>query len=109
MKTSDVYVLVLVDHKSTNDPETLIQTLGYIARIWENALTNGLPLVPIIPWIIHNGVGPWRSSRSLAELLLVPASGQRYVPALELTILDVSRMEDSEMRGEPILQVALTL
>jgi predicted transposase/invertase (TIGR01784 family) len=109
MKTNYVYVLVLVDHKSTDDPETLVQTLGYIVRIWENALANGQPLVPIIPWIIYNGIGPWRSSRSLAELIPVPASWQRYVPALELTILDVSRMEDSEMRGEPILQVALTL
>lgn len=109
MKTKYVYVLVLVDHKSTDDPETLVQTLGYIVRIWENALANGQPLVPIIPWIIYNGVGPWRSSRSLAELIPVPASWQRHVPALELTILDVSRMDDSEMRGEPILQVALTL
>ncbi len=31
------------------------------------------------------------------------------MPALELSILDVSRMDDSAMVGEPILQVALTL
>ena len=109
MKTSYVYVLVLVDHKSTDDPESLIQTLGYIVRIWENCLANGQPLVPIIPWVIYNGVGPWRSSRSLAELIPVPENWQRYVPVLELTILDVSRMDDSEMSGEPILQVALSL
>ena len=100
---------MLVDHKSTDDPETIVQTLGYIIRIWENCLANKQPLVPIIPWVIYNGVGPWRSSRSLAESIPVPESWRRYVPALELTILDVSRMDDSEMRGEPILQVALSL
>lgn len=109
MKTNYVYVFVLVDHKSTDEPQTLVQMLGYIVRIWENALANGLPLVPIIPWVLYNGIGPWRASRSLAELIPVPASWKRYVPALELTILDVSRMDDSAMVGEPILQVALTL
>ncbi len=109
MKTNYVYVSVLVDHKSTDEPQTLVQMLGYIVRIWENALANGQPLVPVIPWVIYNGVGPWRANRSLDELIPVPASWKRYVPALELTILDVSRMDDSAMVGEPLLQVALTL
>jgi hypothetical protein len=72
MKTNYVYVFVLIDHKSTDDPATLVQMLGYIVRIWENALTNNQPLVPVLPWVIYNGVGPWRSSRSLAELIPVP-------------------------------------
>lgn len=109
LKTRYVYIFVLVDHKSTDDPETLIQMLGYIVRIWENALASRQPLVPIVPWVIYNGVGPWRSSRSLAELIPVPESWRRYVPALELAILDVSRMADTEMVGDLNLQVTLTL
>jgi hypothetical protein len=109
LKTRYVYIFVLVDHKSTDDPETLIQMFGYIVRIWENALASRQPLVPILPWVIYNGVGPWRSSRSLAELIPVPASWRRYVPALELAILDVSRMADAAMVGDPNLQVTLTL
>ncbi|MBL8890096.1 MAG: Rpn family recombination-promoting nuclease/putative transposase, partial [Planctomycetaceae bacterium] len=109
LKTNSVYIFVLVDHKSTDDPETLIQILGYIVRIWENALASRQPLVPILPWVIYNGVGPWRSSRSLAEMIPVPESWRRYVPALELAILDVSRMADDEMVGHPNLQVTLTL
>ena len=109
LKTNFVYIFVLVDHKSTDDPQTLVQMLGYIVRIWENALACRRPLAPILPWVIYNGVGPWRSARSLAELIPVPESWRRYVPALELAILDVSRMADAEMVGDPNLQVTLTL
>jgi predicted transposase/invertase (TIGR01784 family) len=72
MKVNYVYILVLIDHKSTDEPFTLIQMLGYLVRIWENALANRQPLVPILPWVIYNGVGPWQASRSLAELVPVP-------------------------------------
>ncbi|TWT89410.1 Rpn family recombination-promoting nuclease/putative transposase [Neorhodopirellula pilleata] len=109
MRTKYAYLLVLIDHKSTDDSQTLIQMLGYIVRIWENALENHQPLMPIIPWVIYNGVRPWRSARSLDQLIPVPASWKRYVPGLEIPILDVSRMDDTTMVGEPILQLALTL
>ncbi len=42
-------------------------------------------------------------------MIPVPDSWKRYVPGLELPILDVSRMADSAMSGEPILNVTLML
>ncbi len=109
MKTRYVNLLVLVDHKSSSDSHTVIQLLGYILRIWENAIENAQPLVPIIPWVIYNGVRPWRAARSLHELIPVPESWKRYVPGMELPILDISRMADEAMAGEPVLQVTLLL
>jgi predicted transposase/invertase (TIGR01784 family) len=109
LKSNYVYLFVLIDHKSTDDPHTLIQMLGYIIRICENAIANGKPLAPILPWVIYNGIGPWRAPRSLAELIPVPETWRRYVPAFELSILDVGRMEDADMVGHPNLQVTLTL
>ena len=104
-----VHVLVLVDHKSSPDKYTVVQMLGYILRIWEHSIENNLPLVPVIPWIIYNGVRPWTVPRSLAELIPVPVSWKRYVPELEVPILDVSRMPDSDMLGEDILHITLVL
>jgi len=109
LKSNRVYILILIDHKSSDDPQTLIQMLGYIVRIWEKGLANGEPLSPILPWVIYNGIGPWRAARSLAELLPVPDAWRRYVPALELSILDIGRMDDTAMTGHPNLQVTLTL
>lgn len=109
MRSKYVYVLILVDHKSTDDSRVLIQMLGYMVRIWENALANNQPLVPILPWVLYNGVGPWRAARSLADLIPVPENWKRYIPALELLIMDIGRMDDREMANEPILHAALKL
>ena len=59
--------------------------------------------------VIYNGVRPWTVPRSLAELIPVPVSWKRYVPELEVPILDVSRMPDSDMLGEDILHITLVL
>lgn len=55
MPTKYMYVLVLIDHKSTEEPRVLVQMLGYIVRIWENAIENAQPLMPIFPWVVYNG------------------------------------------------------
>ena len=94
---------------SSADALTVIQMLGYIVRIWEKSIENKKPLAPVIPWVIYNGVRPWRAARSLHELIPVPESWKRYLPGLELPILDISRMSDSAMVGEPVLQVSLML
>jgi predicted transposase/invertase (TIGR01784 family) len=104
-----VHVLVLVDHKSASDKHTVIQMLGYMVRIWEHSIENNLPLIPIIPWVIYNGLRPWTVARSLSELIPVPESWKRYVAGMEIPILDVNRMQDSAMAGEPILHITLTL
>jgi predicted transposase/invertase (TIGR01784 family) len=104
-----VHLLVLVDHKSAPDKNTVVQMLGYMVRIWEHSIENSLPLIPIIPWVIYNGVRPWTVAKSLSELIPVPESWKRYVPGMEIPILDVSRMMDSTMAGEPILHITLTL
>ncbi len=79
MPSNRIYVLVLIDHKSSEEPHVLVQMLGYIVRIWENALENKQPLLPIIPWVVCNGVSPWRTARSLDQLIPVPESWKRYV------------------------------
>ena len=109
MKTRYVYLLVLIDHKSSPDSHTVIQMLGYIVRIWENAIENGQPLAPIIPWVVYNGVNPWSGARSLHELIPIPESWKRYHLGMELPILDISSMSDSVMIGEPVLQITLML
>ncbi|MCU0721513.1 MAG: Rpn family recombination-promoting nuclease/putative transposase, partial [Pirellula sp.] len=104
-----VHVLILVDHKSSLDKYTVVQMLAYILRIWEHSIENDLPLVPVIPWIIYNGVRHWTVPKSLAELIQVPESWKRYVPGMEIPILDVSRMSESDMVGEDVLNIAFVL
>jgi predicted transposase YdaD len=109
MRTNYIYLMVLIEHKSTDEPSTVIQVAGYAIRILENVLENNRPLIPIVPWVIYNGVRPWRAARSFDQLIPVPESWKRYVLGLEVPILDVSRLDDAQMVGDPILQLTLKL
>jgi hypothetical protein len=54
LKINYVHIFDLIDRKSADQPCTLVQMLSYAVRIWENALADGRPLVPILPWVIYN-------------------------------------------------------
>ena len=107
VKCPYIHLLVLIDHKSTSDKNTVIQMLGYIVRIWEHCIENHSPLLPIIPWVLYNGPKPWAAPRSLAELIPILESWKRYTLGIEIPIFDIGREEDSEMSGELILQMTL--
>ena len=104
-----ILIFVLIEHKSTDQPLTLIQMLGCIIRIWENMLENQKPLAPIIPWVIYNGLRPWKAPKSLDELIPTPLPWKRFIPSLELAIMDIRRTHDSTLTEHPILHTALTL
>src|SRR5690606_36080684 len=72
LSSREVFLLILVDHKSSPDKNAVVQLLGYIVRIWEHRIENQLPLVPVIPWVIYNGVRPWTVAKSLHDLMPVP-------------------------------------
>lgn len=63
---------VLLEHKSTQELFTALQTLGYVLRIWndwrrKNPSAKRLP--PILPIVVHHGDGPWRMPTSLRDLI----------------------------------------
>ncbi|AUB79904.1 Rpn family recombination-promoting nuclease/putative transposase [Candidatus Thiodictyon syntrophicum] len=64
---------VLLEHKSTPDPGTPIQLLGYSARIWERygeGRTEKLrALPPIIPLVFYHGSAVWQVPASVIDCL----------------------------------------
>src|SRR5439155_5131971 len=66
MADQQVYLYVLADHKSWDDPETLLQLFGYMARIWRrhrsrHGKRSKLPF--ILPFVPHHGIARWASPR----------------------------------------------
>ena len=63
----EVYIYVLLEHKSAPDPEVGIQLLGYLAEIWrrldrqrlEQGGAVGSERPPIVPLVIYHGVREW--------------------------------------------------
>lgn len=108
---TSAYIYTLLEHKSTPDPRTPVQLLGYMARIWDRHLAacRGTPdtLPAIIPLVIYHGRVPWTPRRSVLDwiaappAILVPARQLRYI------IRELGRLDDAELAQEPVLWAGL--
>ncbi len=67
-----VWLYLLIEHKSRNEPWAVLQLLGYVIGIWQRARRQRprprrLPLV--VPVVLHCGRRPWTAAVEIAELL----------------------------------------
>ncbi len=91
---TEAIVCVLFEHKSSDEQLTVLQLLGYIVRIWEKRLRDGLPLIPIIPLVVYHGPTPWSAPRSIDDLVPCPEAIRPYQVAFQFPILDLRSTRD---------------
>ncbi|MBB3207325.1 putative transposase/invertase (TIGR01784 family) [Rhodopirellula rubra] len=102
-------VYFLFEHKSQSDSATVLQLLSYIVRIWEKRRREALPLTPVIPLVIYHGEIGWTAARKLADLIEGPEALVPYQASFEFSLLDLNRVPDDEIDGDPILRSSLRL
>jgi len=83
------FLYILLEHKSSPDPGTPLQLLGYMARIWQRHAGRDserlLRLPPIIPLVVYHGATAWTVPESVLDCLdagpaLLPwLQGFRYI------------------------------
>lgn len=105
----EVLVYFLFEHKSQSDPLTVLQLLSYIVRIWEKRLRDGVPLCPVVPLVVYHGEAGWTAARSMAELIPASAGLAEYQIRFQPLLLDLSRLDDDQIAGEPLLRNTLRL
>ena len=107
--SDEALVYLLFEHKSQADRYTVLQLLSYLVRIWEKRLRAGMELCPIIPLVVYHGDSVWSAARSLRELLRVPEALSEFQVDFCYPLLDLSRIADKEIPGNPILRNTLKL
>ncbi|KAA1260659.1 putative transposase [Rubripirellula obstinata] len=108
-ESREANVYFLFEHKSQSDSTTVLQLLSYIIRIWEKRLRDGLGLCPIVPLVVYHGETGWTAARKLADLIDGPEALSAYQVNFEFPLLDLNRLSDQEIDGEPILRSSLRL
>jgi len=101
------YVYVLFEHKSSPEPLIAFQLLRYMVRVWEYSLRQRARLWPIVPVVVYHGQATWRVPPNLQAVLEVPAAMQAFVPEYRYWLCDLSRYDDTDLKGAVELQVAL--
>jgi predicted transposase YdaD len=97
-----LYVHILFEHQSTEDPWMALRMLRYMLGLWERLVAKGARGLPaVIPVVLHHSDLGWRAPRRLRDhfalddefrLVLAP-----YLPDLEVVIEDLSHLSDDEL------------
>ena len=86
----DIYVLVLMEHKSYADSRTPFQVLKYLISIWESQLNKKETLKPILPIVFYEGRLKWEYPQIDTYFKDVPAEWRPYLPLYQSLFFDFS-------------------
>lgn len=99
-ETAEVFVYLLLEHKSSSEKLTPLQLLGYMVQIWQSATPKGKgELPPIVPMVIYHGRSRWQVAEDFVGLFNGPESLRQYWPAFRYQLYDLGRYSREELRG----------
>jgi predicted transposase/invertase (TIGR01784 family) len=106
-------VYFLFEHKSGPERYVRVQVLQYMASSWYYQVRSGLnkgSLPLIIPVVIYHGHQTWKYSCSFEDLFCSPCPEfSIYIPKFEHILHDISHLDEKEIKGTVVLQVAQLL
>ena len=102
-------LVLLIEHKSANDPGTPLQIMGYLHDIWSRhaAQEGNSPrsLPPVVPIVIYHGREPWTVPLSVSEAVEMPPGMEPGEPWLVYVLFNLADIayedlsEDAEVRA----------
>ncbi len=108
---SEVFIYLLLEHKSAPDAWVAFQLLRYIVQFWERLRGQGCQRLPlIIPIVFYHGRERWKVSRHL-NALIEPGivELQKYALDFEYLLRDISSGGGEEIKGQPKLRSGLQM
>ena len=93
-----LYLLILLEFQSENDPFMALRILTYTCLTYEELIRRGEvrpgnKLPPLLPVTVYNGRPRWRAATDVAELIApVTEPLARYLPNFRYLLLDLQRI-----------------
>jgi predicted transposase YdaD len=111
----EVYIYVLLEHKSAPDPEVGVQLLGYLAEIWrrldrqrlEQGGAVGSDRPPIVPLVIYHGAREWTVPLSFGETVAADPTLRPYLPDFTYSLLDLGQVPDEQLSSQRVARGGL--
>jgi hypothetical protein len=93
-----VYVYLLLEFQSSNDPYMAVRLITYLGLLWQELIKSGElkggKLPAVFPVVLYNGERNWTAARELADLIeQVPLGLKRYIPHFRYFLLDEARVK----------------
>lgn len=91
---------LLIEHKSSPDPEVFLQMLRYMVALWTRNRQEKKPLVPILPLIFHHGTDPWKLPVRFQETFKLPGALKAHAVEFSPLSFDLSTMPEGVIRKQ---------
>jgi hypothetical protein len=105
LKTGEpALIYVLMEHKSTPDPRTPFQLMGYMVRIWERygegrrARSAAVP--PIIPLVFYHGSDDWTIPTAIIDCIDADPDFKTLIRDFRYTLHDLRHIPDERLASE---------
>jgi predicted transposase/invertase (TIGR01784 family) len=109
-----VQLYLLLEHQTSVDPLMPLRLLCYIVEVLrQRAETHGLPLPPVIPFVLHQGPDRWTPSTQFLDLFELPqdleALLRPFLPDFQHALLDLTLFDPAKEEDQPQIKVILQL
>lgn len=110
----DMFLYLLFEHQTSVDPQMPLRLLDYICKVLlKHAQEHGLPLPPVIPFVLHQGPERWTVSPEFADLFdLPPALRDVLLPCLPKfrhELFDLTQHDPASEEAHALMRVILNL
>jgi predicted transposase/invertase (TIGR01784 family) len=108
-KGGDVFVYIVVEHKSFPDRGVLLQLLRYKCNIWSSLCKDEGPLTPIVPVVFYHGDSPWNVAPAFQDMFgNLDGELRELTDQFRYVLIDVGHMDDESLPQDPELLTRLT-
>ena len=104
-----LYLLILLEFQSENDPFMALRILTYTCLTYEELIRRGEikpgnKLPPLLPVAVYNGRPRWRAATDVAELIApVTAPLAQYLPSFRYLLLDLQRIGEQDPQSRDLV------
>jgi predicted transposase YdaD len=96
-----IWLYVIFEHKSWQDPLTALQLLTYMTSLMHQLLRRRQRLTAVIPIVIYHGREPWKTALTLRQLVRVP---EQLLQILSLIAADSAEKSSHKSLIQDILR-----
>jgi hypothetical protein len=108
----ECFLYLLFEHQSSVAPIMPLRLLSYMVQIFlTHHEQHGLPLPPVIGFVLHQGPDKWTVSQQLSDLFDIPESSPLcpFLPKFEHGLLDLSQFDPALDEQDPSVRIVLQL
>ena len=104
-----LYLLILLEFQSENDPFMALRILTYTCLTYEELIRRGElkpgnKLPPLLPVAVYNGRPRWRAATDVAELIAPVAEPlAQYLPSFRYLLLDLQRIGEQDPKSRDLV------